>query len=114
MSANRATYAVTRMCRLLGVSTSGYYAWRGRKPSKRALADGSLTERISEIHTRSRGTYGAPRIHAELADGGVRVGRKRVGRLMRLAGLQGVTRRKSIFTTLSDTTARPDPDLVYR
>ena len=114
MSANRAKYAVARMCRLLGVSTSGYYAWRDRKPSKRELADSSLTERISEIHTWSRGTYGAPRIHAELADRGVRVGRKRVGRLMRLAGLQGVTRRKSIFTTHRDTTARPAPDLVDR
>jgi putative transposase len=102
------------MCRLLGVSTSGYYAWRNRKPSKRAIADSALTETIAEIHTWSRGTYGAPRIHAELADLGVRVGRKRVARLMREARIQGVTRRKAIFTTRRDSTARPAPDLVDR
>lgn len=102
------------MCRLLGVSPSGYYAWRDREPSKRALADASLTQTIAEIHAWSRGTYGAPRIHAELADLGMRVGRKRVARLMRQAGIQGVTRRKRTFTTRRDTTARPAPDLVDR
>jgi putative transposase len=102
------------MCRLLGVSTSGYYAWRNRKPSKRAVEDAALTETISAIHVWSRGTYGAPRIHAELADCGVKVGRKRVARLMRGAEIQGVTRRKKIFTTRRDSTARPAPDLVDR
>jgi len=107
-------FETARMCRLLGVSTSGYYAWRNRKPSKRAVEDAALTETISEIHVWSRGTYGAPRIHAELADCGVRVGRKRVARLMRRAEIQGVTRRKKIFTTRRDSTARPAPDLVDR
>lgn len=102
------------MCRLLGVSSSGYYAWVGRGPSKRAIEDASLTERISEIHAWSRGTYGAPRIHAELVDRGVRVGRNRVARLMRLAGIQGVTRRRSVFTTRRDSNSRPAPDLVDR
>jgi putative transposase len=102
------------MCRLLGVSTSGYYAWQKRKPSKRAVADAALTEMIVEIHAWSRRTYGAPRIHAELADRGVRVGRKRVARLMRDAQIQGITRRKAIFTTRRDSTARPAPDLVDR
>jgi len=113
VKANQA-FETARMCRLLGVSTSGYYAWRNRKPSKRAVEDAALTETISEIHAWSRGTYGAPRIHAELADHGVRVGRKRVARLMHRAEIQGVTRRKRIFTTRKDSTARPAPDLVDR
>ena len=114
MKANRATYAVARMCRLLGVSSSGYYAWLGRRPSKRALADASLTERISEIHARSWGSYGAPMIHAELAEQGTHVSRKRVARLMKAAGLQGVTRRKKAWTTRRDARSRPAPDLVDR
>ena len=114
MKANRATYAIARMCRLLGVSTSGYYAWLGRGPSKRAVANSSLTERISEIHARSWGSYGAPNIHSELADQGIHVGRKRVARLMKAAGLQGVSRRKRTCTTRRDTNSRPAPDLVDR
>ena len=107
-------FPVRMMCRLLGVSPSGYYAWRYRKPSSRAVSDASLLERISEIHARSYGTYGAPRIHAELAAQGVHVARKRVARLMKMAGLQGVSRRKRAFTTRRDSTSRPAPDLVNR
>lgn len=82
------------MCRLLGVSRSGYSAWRRRPArSSRAQADAVLERRISEIHKRSRGTYGRPRIHAELASQGVRVGGKRIARLMRRLGLAGVSRR---------------------
>ncbi len=114
MKANRAKYAVVRMCLLLGVSTSGYYAWFKRGPSKRALEDASLTESISEIHALSWGSYGAPMIHAELTDRGVHVGRKRVARLMKAAGLQGVSRRRKAWTTRRDTNARPAPDLVDR
>lgn len=114
MKANRATYAVARMCRLLGVSTSGYYAWIKRGPSKRALEDASLTELISEIHSLSWGIYGAPMIHEELAEREIHVGRKRVARLMKAAGLQGVSRRKKVWTTRRDTSARPAPDLVDR
>jgi putative transposase len=102
------------MCRLLGVSTSGYYAWLKRGPSKRALEDVSLTELISEIHALSWGSYGAPMIHEELADRGIRVGRKRVARLMKAAGLQGVSRRKKMWTTRRDPESRPAPDLVDR
>ena len=65
------------MCRVLGVSTSGYYVWRTRAHSERARADSELSVRIQAIHQRSRATYGAPRIHAELADQGIRVGCKR-------------------------------------
>ena len=114
MKANRAIHGIARMCRLLGVSTSGYYAWLSRGPSKRALADASLTERISEIHARSWGSYGAPMIHSELADQGTHVGRKRVARLMKVAGLQGVSRRKKAWTTRRSADVRPAPDLVDR
>jgi transposase InsO family protein len=81
-------------CRVLTVSASGYYEWRGRAPSARALVDAQLSAQIVEIHTMSRGTYGVPRVHAELRLGrGVCCGRKRVARLMRLARLHGVHRR---------------------
>jgi len=102
------------MCRLLGFSTSGYYARRDRPPSKRAKADTILLEAIVGFHRRSRGTYGVPRIHADLAAAGQRVGRKRVGRLMRDAGLVGVSRRRGNRTTIRDKEARPAPDLVAR
>ncbi len=82
-------------CRMLGVSTSGYYEWRGRGPSLRTVADAALTATIREIHTVSRESYGVPRVHAELRLGcGVRCGRKRVARLMRAAHLQGIYRRR--------------------
>lgn len=73
-----------------------------------------LTEKIRTIHVRSRGTYGAPRIHAELRDEGIRVGRKRIARLMRAAGLKGVSRRKSTTTTTRSPSAKPVPNLVER
>jgi putative transposase len=114
VSANEAVYAVATMCRLLEVSPSGYYAWRERAPSARARADAMLIERIRAVHARSRGTYGVPRIHAELAAEGHHVGRKRVARLMREAGLAGVSRRKGTCTTRRDHDARPAPDLVER
>ena len=102
------------MCRLLGVSASGYYAWQGRTPSARAESDAALVGRIREIHAASRGTYGAPRIHAELATQGLPVSRKRVARLMRAAGVAGVCRRKGMRTTLREERHRPAPDLVER
>jgi putative transposase len=103
------------MCRVLNVSSSGYYAWCKRQPSARTLADQTLSQRIHEIHEKSKGTYGAPRIHAELADvDELHVGRKRVARLMRAARLQGVSRRKAPRTTQRQPGARPAPDLVQR
>jgi putative transposase len=102
------------MCRVLGVSPSGYYAWRSRPASKRAQADGVLLRQIRTIHKTSRGTYGVPRIHAELQANGVAVGRKRVARLMGAAGIAGVSRRRFIATTVRDREARPAPDLVQR
>jgi len=92
-------YAVSTMCRVLEVSTSGYYAWLKREPSIRAREDAVLTKRIIEIHEWSDGTYGVPRIHDELIESGDAVGRKRIARLMKDAGLQGVSRRKRTVTT---------------
>ena len=114
MKANQAQHRVVTMCQLLGVSPSGYYAWRKRPPSARSRSDEALTARIRSIHEQSRKTYGMPRIHAELTDEGVRVGRKRVARLMRQGGLEGASRRKRCRTTVRRADARPAPDLVER
>ena len=107
-------YAVATMCRVLGVSPSGFYAWRQRPPSARARRDAELSQRIGRIHEHSRGTYGVPRVHAELAAHGIRIGRKRVARLMDAGGLYGASRRKWVTTTQRDRDARPAPDLVDR
>ena len=107
-------HRVATMCRVLGVSPGGDYARLKRPPSARATADAELSARIGEIHRRSRQTYGAPRIHAELKEQGIKVGCKRVARLLRAAGLKGVRRRKWIITTVRDCHARPAPDLVER
>ena len=107
-------YPIATMCRVLGVSASGYHAWRRRPVSARTAADERLSARIRSIHAAARGTYGAPRVHAELAAGGIQIGRKRVARLMRAAGLAGVSRRKGAVTTVRDHRARPAPDLVNR
>lgn len=102
------------MCRVLGVAPSGYWAWRHRRPSRRERDDAALTTTIRAIHRESRGTYGAPRVQAELAGRGRRHGRKRVARLMRAEGLVGVHRRRYRPTTVRDGAATPAPDLVGR
>ena len=102
------------MCRVLEVSTSGYYKWRSRIPSKRDRDDEMFTEKIRQVHAASRGTYGAPRIHAELRAEGIRIGKKRVARLMRNAGLRGVSRRKRPATTVRSPAGAPVPDLIER
>jgi len=103
------------MCRVLKISRSGYYAWCKRPMSPRARRDLWLGQKIEEIHRDSRGVYGSPMIHAELADEhGVRVGRKRVARLMRAAGLRGASLRRFVITTTSDPKAKRPPDLVDR
>ena len=114
MKANQAFYKVATMCRVLEVSTSGYYAWLKRPLSARAQADVALTERIVKIHKCSDGTYGVPRIYEELVAGGERIGRKRVARLMRAAGLEGVSRRKRHRTTYRDRDGRVAAGLVNR
>lgn len=110
----KTSHPVTTMCRVLGVSPSGYWAWTKRPPSARSLADAGLTATIRAIHQDSRGTYGIPRVHAELRFGGTRCSRKRVARLMRAAGLEGVHRRRFVRTTVRDRDVAPAPDLVNR
>lgn len=114
MRANQARFPIAKVAHLLGVSLSGYYAWRDRELSPRKQYDAVLKACITNIHHQSRGTYGAPRIHAELAADGIRIGRKRVARLMREMSLAGVSRRKGTRTTRRDHRLRPAPDLVER
>ena len=114
MKAQEDRFPITTMSQVLEVSRSGFYAWTARRPSRRAREDVELAQRIQSIHEQSRGTYGAPRIHAELSASGTQVGRKRVARLMREKGLRGVSRRKWITTTVRDRAAIVAPDLVKR
>jgi putative transposase len=114
IEAEQACFPISLSARLLGVSRSGFHAWRCRPPSDRALSDAWLTEKIKEIHGQSRGTYGSPRIHAELRRQGIRVGRKRVERLMRQAGLSGSHTRRKGKTTIRVQGVRVADDLVER
>ena len=112
--AEKANHDVRTMCRLLGVSRSGYYAWRSRPPSARTVADAELTRAIVRIHEASRGTYGRPRVQAELRYEGTRCSGKRVGRLMRQAGLHGIPSRRRRGLTRRRPGVAPHPDLVKR
>ena len=114
IAAEKATFPISLLCRVLGVSRSGFQAWQRRPPSERALADASLTERIRQIHKHSRRTYGSPRVHAELRRQGIRVGRKRVERLMRAAGVSAVLTRRKGRTTIRVQGVRVVDDLVGR
>ncbi len=114
MKAHQAKWPITTQCRVLGVSLSGYYAWRGRPPSPRAKVDADLKEQIKAFHARSDSTYGAPRIWENLAALGIRIGKKRVARLMVEIGIFGVSRRKGIRTTRKGKKAQKAPDLVKR
>lgn len=113
MKANQAEFTVDTMCRLLGVSTSGYYSWLGRGESARAAADRVISDEISKIWKESARSYGAPRIHAVLTEQGIRLGRKRVARLMRGQQINGISRRKETRRR-SVPAERPAPDLVAR
>ena len=114
MKAHQAEYRVATMCPVLEVSRSGYYAWLGRGPSKRSQANAALLETIEKVHEESDGTYGAPRMHAELPDRGLRASLNRVARVMRGAGIQGVSRRKRVRTTWRGKDDQPAGDLVNR
>jgi putative transposase len=115
IDAEKAHHPVSQLARVLGVARAGYYAWACRPPSDRSRSDALLGEQIRQIHDRSRGTYGAPRIHTELRLGlGVHVSRKRVARIMCEHGLQGVHRRRRGGLTRRDPAATPAPDLVQR
>jgi putative transposase len=114
IEAEKATHSVPMLCRLLGVSRSGYYAWRSRSPSERFRFDAVLSEKIETIHRNSRATYGSPRVHAELRAIGIRCGRKRVARLMRRAKLQGCLRGRRMRTTHRAALQQAAPDLIGR
>jgi putative transposase len=112
----RAHHAVSRLCSVLNVTRQGYWAWKRRPLSRRRVEDERLKPLIRHAWRQSDGTYGAPRLHAELRlAGGVRVGKKRVARLMRELEIQGVSRRHGrVRTTTPDAKAAPAPDLVKR
>jgi transposase InsO family protein len=115
IAAEQARSPIALLCRVLGVSRAGYYAWKQRGVSMRAQVDATLSAQIVEVHARSRQTYGAPRIHAELVARGIAVGRKRVARLMRTAQLVGCRRPgRGKRTTVADPAATPAPNLVAR
>lgn len=114
IDAERAIYPVSVLCRVLKVSRSGYYGWKDRPPPRRVQENAALTERIREIHRRSRETYGSPRVHAELCSIGIRCSRKRVARLMREAGLEGCMRAQRRGTTRQAKRSAPAEDLVKR
>ena len=117
IEAERAQHPVSLLCDVLGVTRGGFYAWKRRGRSKRALEDDLLGAVIAKVHSESLETYGVPRIHAELADDyGIRVGRKRVARLMRSLGIEGVSRRgKRRYKTTIPAKEQPSaPDLVRR
>jgi putative transposase len=90
----KARSPVSLLCKMIGVSKSGYYAWNSRPSSRRSRENAVLTEKIREIHERSRETYGSPRVHAEMCALGIRCGRRRVARLMRKIGLRGMYAQK--------------------
>ncbi len=115
IDAEKPHHAVSRLARALGVSRSGYHAWRSRRPSARSVADAALAERIEAIHEATDGIYGAPRIQAELAKAhAIRVGRKRVARLMRELGIEGVAAERRPNGKPSGAEAPAAPDLVRR
>ena len=114
IEAERTSFPVQFMCRMLGVSRSGYYDWKSRPPSSRSRENATLTSKIHEIHRRSRESYGSPRIHAELRALGAHCGRKRVARLMREARLQGCMRGRKKRTTRQSGRSVPAKDLLQR
>jgi putative transposase len=115
IEAEKDRHPISLMCALLDVSRSGYHAWVRRPPSDRELSDAWLLERIRQIHSENRGVYGAPRVHAELRIAhGIRIGRKRVERLMRQAGLSGLIPKRRGRTTIRVPGVRVADDLVQR
>lgn len=115
IAAEKANYPISLLCRVLQVNRTSFHDWVSRPPSDRDLHDAFLTEKIKEIHAASGGTYGAPRVHAELRlEHGIRVGRKRVQRLMAKAGLVGIPVPRKTRTTVRVAGVRVAPDLVER
>jgi putative transposase len=111
---SQVAFPIGLMCEVLGVSRSGYYAWRKCPTSARAKSDAQLAVEIAGTHKRSRSTYGSPRVHAELRARGVRVGKKRVERLMRQNGIQARRKRRFRRTTDSNHANPVAPNVVER
>jgi transposase InsO family protein len=113
---HRGAFGVKRLCRMLHLSRSGFYRWLAGADARagRIRADSDLAERITAIHVESDGTYGAPRVTAELRDAGVQVNHKRVARVMRARGIVGFHLRKKVRTTIPEPSATPVPDLLRR
>src|SRR5205807_978582 len=109
---HRSMWRLPMMCRMLGVSKSGYFAWRDGRESPRRSQDRALSVHIQAIHTRSRQTYGSPRIHHELKTNGVAVGKKRVERLMKSAGIAVLPHRRFVTTTDSNHNQPVAPNLI--
>ena len=114
MKSHQAQYCISTLCRVLGISASGYYAWSTRRPSARKVANGLLGDRLEAHWRESREIYGRPRLQADLREEGIRASDKRVARLMRERNIHGASRRKGFKTTARDRDARPAPDLVER
>jgi putative transposase len=114
VKSHQAQYCISTLCRVLGVSASGYYAWSTRRPSARKVANGLLGDRLEAHWRESREIYGRPRLQADLREEGIRASDKRVARLMRERNIHGASRRKGFKTTVRDRDARPAPDLVER
>ncbi|WP_424876948.1 IS3 family transposase [Streptomyces sp. SLBN-8D4] len=109
-------YGVKRLCAILGIARSSFYYWRRTAADRaaRQAADARLASRIRAVHRESDGTYGVPRITAELREAGERVNHKRIARVMRGAGLAGVRLRRRHRTTVADPAAAKAPDLIGR
>ena len=114
VAAERASFPVRLLCRVVGAAASGFYAWLRRGPARREGADRGLGARVEAVFAASRGTYGSPRVHAELRAQGVRVGRNRVARLMREGGLSATVRRRAPRTTDSRHDHPVAPNLLER
>ena len=114
VAAERASFPVRMLCRLVGVAASGFYAWLRRGPARREGADRGLRARVGAIFAASRGTYGSPRVHAELRAQGMQVSRRRVARLMREGGLSATIRRRAPRTTDSRHDHAVAPNLLGR
>jgi putative transposase len=114
IAAQKAFYAIAVLCDVLGVSRSGYYAWSRRPEPARARSDAQLKTQIAAAHLKSRSTYGSPRVHAELRGKGLRIGKKRVARLMREEGIKARQKRRFRRTTDSKHTNPIAPNVLER
>jgi len=114
IAAHQNEFSVLRMCQVLNVSESGYYAWRKREPSQRKREDEHLGKLIEDAYQNNRQVYGSPRVHAELKEQGIYCGRKRVARLMHERGISAKTKRRKVKTTDSQHDNPVAPNLLKR